>query len=259
MTAPPQVSDRPAAQDGEPLFLDPSEYPNVDHLITEDDAPVDSVFAAKQQRLLVESLYAAPVLAGRSFIADANVGVFASIHKPAIVPDVFLSLDIQLPPNFREKRYHSYYLWEYGKPPDIVIELISDRRGDELGGKMRDYAQIATRYYIIFDPDRHLKRQVLQVYGLTLGVYEELERHWLPDIGLGLALWEGVYEGGHDTWLRWCDQEGNVIPTSAEYAEQERQRAEQERQRAEQERQRAERLLEQLRALGVEPQDDPAE
>jgi mannose/cellobiose epimerase-like protein (N-acyl-D-glucosamine 2-epimerase family) len=116
---------------------------------------------------------------------------------------------------------------------------------------MRDYAQIGTRYYIIFDPDRHLKRQVLQIYGLTLGVYEELERHWLPDIGLGLALWEGVYEGGHDTWLRWCDQDGNVIPTSAEYAEQEHQRAEQERQRAE-------RLLEQLRALGVEPQDDPA-
>src|SRR3954462_732825 len=99
MTAPPQVSDHTTAQDGEPLILDPSDYPNVDHLVTEDDAPVDNVFAAKQQRLLVESLYATPVLAGHSFIADANVGVFASIYKPAIVPDVFLSLDVQLPPN----------------------------------------------------------------------------------------------------------------------------------------------------------------
>ncbi len=53
---------------------------------------MDNVFAAKQQRLLVEPLYATPVLAGRTFIADANVGVFASIYKSAIVPDAFLSL-----------------------------------------------------------------------------------------------------------------------------------------------------------------------
>jgi Uma2 family endonuclease len=251
MTATPQISERPAAQDEAPLMLDPSEYPNVDHLITEDDTPVDSVFAAKQQRLLVEPLYATPALAGRTFIADANVGVFASIYKPAIVPDVFLSLNIELPPNFREKRHRSYFLWEYGKPPDVVIELISDRRGEELGAKMHDYAQIVTRYYVIFDPDRHLKGQILRIYGLSLGVYAELASHWLPDVGLGLTLWEGAYEGAHDTWLRWCDQDGQVIPTGGEYAEQERQRAEQERQRAD-------RLIAQLRALGVEPQDDPA-
>jgi hypothetical protein len=124
---------------------------------------------------------------------------------------------------------------------------------------MREYAQIGTRYYAIFDPDRHLKSSLLRIYGLTLGAYQELEGHWLPDIGLGLALWEGAYEGAHDTWLRWCDQDGRVIPTGAEYAKAEAERAETERQRAETERQRAERLLAQLRALGVEPQDDPAE
>src|SRR5262249_12087876 len=98
---------------------------------------------------------------------------------------------------------------------------------------------------------------VLRVYGLRVGIYEELASHWLPDIGLGLTLWEGAYEGARDTWLRWCDQDRRVVPTGAEIAEQERQRAEQEHQRAEQERQRAERLLAQLRALGVEPEDDP--
>jgi hypothetical protein len=91
---------------------------------------------------------------------------------------------------------------------------------------------------------------------------------------LGITLWEGVYEGRADRWLRWCDRDGIVIPTGAERAEQERQRAEQadqraeqadqraeqadqraeqERQRAEQADQRAERLLAQLRALGIEP------
>lgn len=41
-------------------------------------------------------------------------------------------------------------------------------------------------------------------------------------------------------WLRWWDAEGNLLLTSQE--------------RAEQERQRADRLAEQLRALGVEPE-----
>jgi hypothetical protein len=67
-----------------------------------------------------------------------------------------------------------------------------------------------------------------------------IPRHWAR-----IDAWEGAYEGARDTWLRWCYEDGTVIPTSAEYAEQEHQRAE--------------RLLAQLRALGVDPQDEPAE
>ena len=54
-------------------------------------------------------------------------------------------------------------------------------------------------------------------------------------------VWQGVYEGLAATWLRWYDQDANVLPTGAE--------------RAEHERQRAECLAAQLRALGIEPQD----
>jgi regulator of protease activity HflC (stomatin/prohibitin superfamily) len=54
-------------------------------------------------------------------------------------------------------------------------------------------------------------------------------------------------------WLRWCDREGNVIPTGAELAEAERARAEAEQRRAEAERARAERLAARLRALGIDP------
>jgi len=60
-------------------------------------------------------------------------------------------------------------------------------------------------------------------------------------VGLGVRLWRGVYEGIVEMWLRWYDQEGNLLLTGAE--------------RVEHERQRAERLAAQLRALGVEPQD----
>jgi Uma2 family endonuclease len=262
MTASPKTSDvdqlrSTTAHPIEPeVWLDPEDYPNVDHLITEDDTPLDNLFVAKQQRLLVEVLYGSPIFGEHTFIADSNVGVFISIHKRAIVPDVFLSLDVHLPPNYREKRYRSYFIWEYDKPPDLAIEIISDLRGEELGQKMADYARMGVRYYVIFDPARHLKASALRFFGLNLGAYEERAAGWFPDIGIGLTLWEGTYEGAHDTWLRWCHEDGKVIPTSAEYAEQERQRAEQANQRAEKERQRAERLIVQLHALGVEPQND---
>ncbi len=68
---------------------------------------------------------------------------------------------------------------------------------------------------------------------------------WLEQVGIGLTIWDGVFEGKHDRWLRWCTRDG-VVPTGAERAEQERQRAE----RAEA---RATRLAEQLRALGIDP------
>jgi hypothetical protein len=64
---------------------------------------------------------------------------------------------------------------------------------------------------------------------------------------LGLCLWDGVYEGKRDVWLRWCNAGGEMIPTGAE-------RAEQERLAKEAALQRAERLAAQLRALGFEPE-----
>jgi hypothetical protein len=68
-------------------------------------------------------------------------------------------------------------------------------------------------------------------------------------------------------WLRWCDQNGQVIPTGAEmarqaqyraeeaqqYADQESQRAEQAALLLQQERLRSERLIAKLQALGVDP------
>jgi hypothetical protein len=72
----------------------------------------------------------------------------------------------------------------------------------------------------------------------------------------GLTLWSGAFEEEVTRlWLRWCDREGQVIPTGAERAETERQRADTEQQRAETERQRAERLAERLRTMGVNPDE----
>ncbi|MEP0980026.1 hypothetical protein NC980_05640 [Leptolyngbya sp. AS-A5] len=71
-----------------------------------------------------------------------------------------------------------------------------------------------------------------------------------------MSLWEGQFEDEvMRLWLRWCDRSGQVIPTGAEGLEIERQRAEIERHQAETEHQRAERLAEQLRALGIDPDE----
>lgn len=59
-------------------------------------------------------------------------------------------------------------------------------------------------------------------------------------------MWEGEFEGRQDHWLRWCYQDGNVLSTGDE-------RAEQERQRAEQAKQRTQLLADRLRAMGVDP------
>lgn len=233
-----------------PLDLD--EFPEVDisHLVTEDDTPVDNFRSEKQQRLLTEVLYSSwpGVGENQDFIAAANVGVFHTISLPAIVPDVFLSLDVTMPEDWREKKNRSYFCWEFGKPPDVVIEIVSNREGNELTSKLRDYARMRVLYYVVFDPLKLLGETVLRTYQLHFTHYEEMETPTLEAVGLGLTLWEGEYEGKTDLWLRWCDANGNLIPTGAE-------RANQAEQRAIEATQRAERLAAKLREMGINPDE----
>ena len=231
--------------------------PDLSALVTEDDTPVDNLFSAKQQRLLVEPLYTSwsGPGAGRSFLADANVGLFYAISQPPLVPDAFLSVDVRVPDDVWAKTGRSYFIWVYGKPPDVVIEVVSNQKGEEAERKLRLYEQIGISHYVIFDPTGQLRAGPLRIYHYLNNAYRQLDQEWLPQVRLGVSLWQGVYEGLAAIWLRWCDEDGNVIPTGAERVAQERQRADQEHQRADQEHQRAERLAAQLRALGVEPQD----
>jgi Uma2 family endonuclease len=216
--------------------------PDIQSLITEDETPVDNLPSEKQQRLLTEPLYSswAGPGEGRPFLAAANVGVFYMARNPAIVPDMFLSLDVQVAEDWWQKEHRSYFLWEFGKPPDLVLEIVSNKEGEEAGEKKDKYAWMRVSYYVIYDPLQQVMPDVLTVYRLRDFVYERQETAQLPSLKLGLTLWEGVFEGKHDTWLRWTDEHGVLIPTGKERAEHERLRAEQAHQQAEQERQRAE-------------------
>jgi Uma2 family endonuclease len=229
------------------------EPPDISNIVTEDDTPVDNLPSEKQQRLLVEPLYSTWTR-DQLFLAAANVGIFSAVNRPALVPDVFLSLDVQIAEDWWERAHRTYFMWEFGKPPDVVIEIVSNKRGQELSKKLPQYARIGVPYYVIYDPQRLIQAETLVVYELVVGEYVRKQDNRLEKVGLELALWEGMFEGKYDQWLRWHNFEGQLILTGAERAEQEHQRAEQEHQRAEQEHQRAERLMTQLRALGIEPE-----
>jgi len=109
--------------------------------------------------------------------------------------------------------------------------------------------------------------KVLRVHELRERRYYETNETWLEEVGLGVTLWSGVFEGRQDVWLRWCDREGNVLPTGDERASLEKQRAQQPEERAQQaeeraqqseeqaslEKQRAQILAEKFLKLGIDP------
>ena len=245
------VNSRDAAQ-AVAAELPPELIPCVDDLVTEDDTPVDNLYSEKQHRLLTEPLYSS-WRPDRLFLVAANVGLSYAVRQPPLVPDALLSLDVEAPADLEPKRNRSYFIWEFGKAPEAVIEIVSNKEGGETTDKMLKYAQIGILYYAIYDPFQEVQAEPLRVFVLRDKSYVPCPAEWLPVLKLGLTLWHGQFENSEDVWLRWCDREGNVIPTGAERAKQADQLAEQARQRAEQERQRADRLAGQLRALGIEP------
>ncbi len=249
---------------------------DISHLTLEDDAPVDNFQSEEQQRLLVEPLYSSKALPV-PFLAAANVGLFYKLKGEPIVPDAMLSLGVQRPDDFSQRRNRSYFVWEFGKVPEVCIEIVSNQEGDELilSKKSRQkgkttikkelYAQIGVRYYVVFDPLRQIQGQeemngaLLRVWTISPDGYPELtppqgmsksgQMIWLNTAGIGLTLWEGQFEEDVTRlWLRWCDRDGNVIPTGAERADEAEERA------GEAER-KAQKLAELLRAMGANPDE----
>jgi hypothetical protein len=83
---------------------------------------------------------------------------------------------------------------------------------------------------------RHLQFQNIA------GRYQELaitnSRIWLPELELGVGLWQGTYEGVTRLWLRWFDVNYNWILTPFE-----------------QERTKSEHLAARLKQLGINPEE----
>lgn len=150
----------------------------------------------------------------------------------------------------REEVIRSYTPQLQGDIPVIVMEFLSDTDGTEYSikpthppGKWFFYERILkVPNYIIFDPNSGS----LEMYHLQnteqyiLQEPDENQSYWIAQMNLYLGVWQGTRENRAGKWLRWWDEQGNLLLWGGELAEQERQRAE--------------RLAAQLRAAGIEPE-----
>ncbi len=165
----------------------------------------------------------------------------------------------------------SYVIWQEGVSPFIVVELLSpSTQAQDLGQVESDpdgnptkwevYEQILqVPYYVVYDRTQ----KNFRAFYLENQRYRELplpdRRLWIEELGLGIGLWAGSYEGVDRLWLRFYQGDRDWIPTPEE---RERQEKERERQEKEQERQRADRLQQRteylealLRANNIDPDD----
>ncbi len=230
--------------------------PTQDELPSSDGIPMETQRHKLQMDLLIDSLELFWT-ERQDFYIGGDMFLYFSLEqvrgKDFRGPDFFVVLDVPK----RERK--SWVVWEEGKGPDVVIELLSESTAARDKGEKQWTYQTRLRVpeYFWFDP---FNSQDWAGFGLKDGVYEpiapdEQGRLLSQQLGLALVRWPGSYREIEAEWLRWMTLEGVLLPTPQELAEQERQRAEQEWQRAEQERQRAERLAAQLRALGIEPEE----
>jgi Uma2 family endonuclease len=222
-------------------------------------------FHAFQPQLLRETCQPPTYPATEFFIGtDLNLYYDARHSLWHKRPDWFLVLGVAPAQQQADLRL-SYVVWQESIAPYLVVELLSPgTEAEDLGKTLREVNQPPTKwqayeqalripYYVVFD--RYQNQ--LRVFRLVATRYEEVvlteQKFWFEELELGLAVWQGCYQGTEGLWLRWYDKQGVWVPTADERQEQEQQRAEQEYQRAEQERQRAERFAERLRELGIDP------
>ena len=216
--------------------------PTQDELPCDDGVPMETSRHKHQMDLLIYSLRPWLKRHTEDGYVGGNMFLYFSLaqvrNQDFRGPDVFVVLGVP----YRERK--SWVVWEEGKGPDIVIELLSDKTATrDKGEKKRiyqDQVKVAEYYWFDpFDPDDWAG------FDLRAGRYEpivpdEQGRLISKQLGLALVRWYGVYEDAETTWLRWAMLDGELLPTPQEALELERQRADAEAQRAEAEWQRAE-------------------
>ncbi|MGH1396417.1 MAG: Uma2 family endonuclease [Trichormus sp.] len=151
-------------------------------------------------------------------------------------PDFFVVLGTE------RKTRKSWVVWEEeGKYPNVILEILSDSTAKTDKGLKKEIYQdtFRTPDYFWFDPF------TLEFAGFHLvdGEYQPLQANaqgylWSHQLGLYLGVYDGL--------LRFFTQDGQLVPTPEETAEQAQQQAEQAQQQAA-------RLAAKLRELNIDP------
>jgi Uma2 family endonuclease len=198
----------------------PEPPPGEDELPYDDGEPMETDRHRKQMGVLIEPIELE--WQGRDdFYVGGNMAVYFSqlqVKKNDFRgPDVFVVLDTVR----RERK--SWVVWQEGRMPDVVIELLSPTTEDvDRGEKMRVYAKVlrVTHYYL-FDPiDGRLEGYTLDPVKLDYTRMPPLPNGDLPcpRLGLCLGIRRGVHHGIEADWLRWLDKSGRILPTDEEQA-----------------------------------------
>lgn len=210
---------------------------------TEDELPCDDGMPMETQRHVLQlQLLMDPLLLHWADRQDVFVGGNMFVHfsleqvrtQDFRGPDFFVALDVPR----RERK--SWVVWQEGKGPDLVIELLSESTADQdKGVKKQIYqAQLRVPEYVWFDPFSG----EWAAFALRDGVYEPVvpdaqDRLISQRLQLALVRWEGTYQEVEARWLRWATLAGLLLPTGAELAERERRQAEAAREQVEAARQ----------------------
>lgn len=276
------------------MVSQPVRLPSTKELPCSDDTPVDNEDQNLLPNLLLfvlASLWAER----RDWYFGVDMAIYHTTGvspKVPVVPDGFLSLGVERrrvssdEADETEGRL-SYALWEEsGVAPLMVLEMVSKTPGGEYSEKLEIYQRLGVLYYVVYNPkhwsrDGHLPFEVYKrVEGANGGRYalQTGEPYWMPEVGLGIGRTRQPFGGIEIEMLMWHNEEGEPYPLPEAAIEQlqalvkrlqqqletEQRRAEIEWQRAEAERQRAEsaerekaQLIEQLRSLGIDPNNLP--
>ncbi len=230
-----------------PSVLLPPPFPDHTQLPESDGTFVKNFQEHPQSLILTDSI--GPVLQQLHPDGQYAIGQDCGIYwreanppeKGAEAPDWFYVPNV--PPKLDGQIRRSYVLWREFIIPLIALEFASGDGSEERQqtplsrseegevtkpGKFWVYERIiGIPYYGIYE----INNGKLEVYILVGGRYQKLtpnERgHYpIPPMGVELGLWYGSYQNQTQQWLRWWDEQGNLLLIGDERAEQERQRAE---------------------------------
>jgi Uma2 family endonuclease len=202
------------------------EWPPTEHELPCDDGmPMETQRHVLQLQLLMDPL--------RLFWTDrqdvyvgGNMFVYFSLeqvsHRDFRGPDFFVALGVPK----RERK--SWVVWQEGKGPDVVIELLSDSTAAQDKGEKKAIYQDCLRVpeYFWFDPFSGEWPGFSVRCGEYHAIAEDAQGRLVSrQLGLALVRWQGAYQDAEARWLRWATLDGAQLPTPQEVAVEAQRRA----------------------------------
>ncbi len=207
------------------------------------DAIIDAVVILRQ------------LLAERAIVlADQFLYYAQGFPKLRVAPDIMVIFDV--PPGARD----NYKTWEEGQVPAVIFEITSEgTRKQDQEAKKTLYEQLEVQEYWLFDPKGEWIPEQLRGYRLQGDGYAAIADGRSEPLQLRLQM-DGALIGFYreDTGEKLLAPGELVQALQAETLARQsaEEQAEQERQRAEQAETQVARLQAQLKALGVNPDNE---